>query len=333
MHPSELPSFDSLVTSRRQLRSNLARAIATVMLFALVIGSTGLASTHGSPPMNGRMSTRPAVTLALLPASARAAAARTIDLTITVPGHVTTVAAMVLPDNFAVTTTPIPHDALLTGSIPTRLHFPVTWVGRDTTLGFSIVHLGVSLPAISLGPLPSNTSVIAVAPVVTGEDTAPHFAWAPTTLGDPTLRANGVVSYLATQSNDNLDGYTDAVAVNAQGEVVAVLSTNHLWYSAQFVARVAHIVATGNGCHSSLDVQGSSAQGGGVVISKVARRGTATGHLLAGDVVLKLAGHSIDSWNTLLTVLYLTPAGSRTSITFLRGTVTHHAEVILACAL
>jgi hypothetical protein len=333
MHPSELPSFESLSATRKQVRSRLARAIATVMLAALVIGGAGLASTRGVRPVNNAMPGRVVIAVKDLPVAARQAAAHTVDLTITTPGHVTNVAAMVLPDNLAVTTTPVPHNALLTASIPSHLNFPVTWIGRDKTLGFSIVRLGIKVPALQFAPLPANASVIAVSPIMTGSVKPPHFAWANTTLGDPEVLANGVVSYLATPPYWNLNGFVDAVAVNSKGQVVAVLSTKNQWFSAQFVARVANIVATGNGCHSSLNIKGADAQGGGVLVRSVARRGASTNHLNPGDVVIKLDGHAIDSWNTLLTLLYLTPAGTPAELTYLRGSSTQHTEVILACAL
>ena len=287
------------------------------MLAALFVGGAGLASTRNSPPPNQAMPAQIVTTLNALPQVARAAAQRTVLLTITTPGHVRNVAAMALPHNLAVTTTPIARKALITGSIPSHLNFRVTWVGRDETLGFTIVRLGIKVPSSSFAPLPASTSVVAVAPVVRNSTSPPHYAWANTTLGDPKLKANGVVSYLATQSFWNLNGYPDAIAVNQSGKVVAVLSTNDQWFSAQFVALVANIVATG----------------GGALVSAVAHRGASTGHLKPGDVVIRVNGHDIDSWNTLLTVLYLTPAASQTSLTFLRHATTHHTEVILACAL
>jgi PDZ domain len=335
LHPSELPSFDSLAATRKQLRSRVAAVLASFVVVALLVGGAGLASTHGVTPTNNDMLLQTAVTWSHLPAVAQQAAARTVDLTITDPGpgHVYTVAAMVLANNLAVTTAPIPRGAVLFASTATRAHVPVTWIGHDDTLGFSIVRLGVSVPALRFGPLPAAASVTAVSPIVTSADAPLRFVSAATTLGDPKLTANGVVSYLATEPHWNLNALTDAVAVNADGTVVAVLSANHLWYSAEFVARVANIVATGNGCHSSLGITGTSAQGGGVMVATVARHGSATGFLRAGDVVLQVAGHDIENWNALLTVLYLTPAGALTKVTFLRGTATHHAEVILACAL
>ena len=268
-----------------------------------------------------------------LPAPIRSVAARTVELTITTPGHVTTVAAMVLPHDLAVTTKTIPRSALVTATMPGHINFAATWVGRDKAMGFTIVHLSIAVPALELAPLPANASVVAVAPLVTSSITSPRFAWANTSLGDPTLHANGVVSYLATQSVSNLDGFVDAVAIDANGRVVAVLSTNHFWYSAQFVARVANIVATGHGCHSSLGVNGTNAQGGGAQIKTVRARGASAGRLAPGDVVIGLNGHDIHTWNTLLTLLYLTPAQSVASISFTRDATTYHTVVRLACSL
>ena len=303
------------------------------MVIALLVGGAGLASTRGTPPVNDAMTAQVAQTVAELPPVARQAAARTVELTITTSGHVSSVAAMVLPHDLAVTTAQIAHGALLSASIPGHVHFHVTWIGRDSTLGFTIVRLGINVQPMTFAPLPADASVVAVSPIVTGSSTSPRFAWADTTLGDPTITGNGVVSYLSTKSNANLDGFTDAVAVNGAGHVVAVLSINHLWYSAQFVARVANIVATGDGCHSSLDIQGTNDQGGGVLVTWVSGKGPTTGHLRPGDDLTAVNGRDIDSWDTMLAVLYLTPAGTTAELTFVRGATTDRTEVILACAL
>jgi len=78
MHPSELPSFASLVATRKQVRSRTARAIASVMLAALFIGGAGLASTQNSPPPNQAMPAQIVTSLDALPQVARAAAQRTV---------------------------------------------------------------------------------------------------------------------------------------------------------------------------------------------------------------------------------------------------------------
>lgn len=303
------------------------------MFFALVAGFVVLLATSSSLPPNQPMTTHESASLSAVPDYARAAAERTVELTITTPGHVSYVAAMVLSHNLAVTTTPIPHNALLTGSLPQHVNFPVTWVARDRAMNFTIVKLSQSVPSLHFAAMPASVSVLALSPFVSNSTEAPHFAWATTTLGDPLLRANNLVSYLATNPDQNLNGFVDAIAINSSGHVVAVLSTGHLWYSALFVARVAEVEAAGHGCHGGLGVSGADAQGGGAVITSLGPRSAAKGRLERGDVVSRINGHDIDTWQTLATWLYLTPAYTSVKLTFVRGTIMHHAVVTLACAL
>ena len=332
MHPSELPSFDAL-TTRHRVRSRLARLIATFVLLALVAGAAGLASINPTTAPNQPMTANIAKSVNALPAYARGAAQRTVELTITTPGHVSHVAAMVLSNDLAVTTTPIAHNAFLTGSLPGALNFPVTWVARDRAMDFTIVRLSHHVASLHFAPMPASASVLALSPVVENSTGSPYFAWATTTLGDPLLRVNNLVSYLATNPDGNLNGFVDAIALNSNGRVVAVLSTGHLWYSALFVARVAEIEALGHGCHGGLGIASKSAQGGGATVTALWARGAANGVLKVGDVVTRLNGHTIDTGQSLTTWLYLTPAFSKVDVTFLRGTVTHHAVVTLSCAL
>lgn len=300
------------------------------MAIALVAGSAGLYLTRTTnPPSTPHL----AVTLSALPATARTAADHTVDLSISTPGHVDVVAAMVLPHNLAVTTTQIPAKALITGSTPGHVNFHVTWVGRDSVMGFSIVRLGIRIPALNLAPLPASKWVVAVSPILRSSTDPPQYAWANTILGDPSIDATGVISYLSTKSDANLNSFVDAIAVNESGRVVAVLSTDHLWYSAQFVARIAYIVATGRGCHSSLGIVGTTAQGGGVTITRVIPKSPAQWRLRKGDVITALNGKGTDTFDALDTELYLTPAYTKATVTFVRKTAVHHTVMTLACAL
>ena len=302
------------------------------MLVALLIGGAGLASTHSTTPPNQPMTAHIADSVNAVPAYARAAARATVDLTITSPGHVSHVAAMVLEHNLAVTTAPIPRNALLTGTIPKHVNFPVSWVGRDNAMGFTIVRLSVRVPAASITSMPASTSVLAISPLVKGSTGPARFAWSTTTLGDPKLRGNELISYLATASLQNLHGFVDAIAVNSKGRIVAVLSSGHLWYSALFVERVATIESTQHGCHSSLFVGGSNAQGGGALIRIVTPHGPAAGHLIPGDVLTSINGHTIGTWSDLVTTLYLTPANTTARLSFVRHATTHHADVVVGCS-
>jgi hypothetical protein len=326
-----LPSFEKLRTHQIwPIKSPAARAVATLMAVALVVGSAGLFLTlSNNPPATPRL----AQSIAQLPSNSQKAAADTVDLTITTPGDVDVVAAMVLPHNLAVTTTQIPAHAKITGSTPGDVGFPVHWVGRDQVMGFSIVRLGRHIPALNFAPLPASKWVVAVSPILTSSTKPPKYAWANTILGDPTSDATGVISYLSTKSDANLTNFVDAIAVNQSGQVVAVLSTKHLWYSAEFVARIAYIVATGRGCHASLGIVGSSAQGGGVAVSRVIPKSPAQWQLKKGDVITALNGKQIETFDALDTALYLTPAFTVAHVTFVRNATVHHADMTLACAL
>ena len=301
-----------------------------MMAVALVVGSAGLYLTQSSdPPATPHL----AQSISQLPTNSRTAAADTVDLSIATPGHVDVVAAMVLPHNLAVTTTQIPANALITGSTPGDVNFPVHWVGRDQVMGFSIVRLGRHVPALRFAPLPASKWVVAVSPILKSSTTAPQFKWANTILGDPKSDATGVISYLSTKSDANISGFVDAIAVDQSGQVVAVLSTDHLWYSAQFVARIAYIVATGRGCHASLGIVGLNAQGGGVTVSRVIPKSPAQWQLKKGDVITSLNGKQTETFDALDTALYLTPAFSVAHVTFIRDAAVRHADMTLACAL
>ena len=225
----------------------------------------------GGAPARNDAPAQLAKTVNDLPASTRAAAAHTVELTITTPGHVVDVAALVLPHDLAVTTLAIPVGAEITGTTATKSNFPVTLEGRDDVMGFSIVHLGANIAPQKLDAMPASAAVVAIAPIVTGPANTPEYDWTMTTLGDPSNDAHGVVRYLAVKSTTSLNNFVDAIAIDPAGHVVAVLSSTHFWYPAQFVAQVANVVATGHGCHAELGVMGKNEQGGGVLITKIVR--------------------------------------------------------------
>ena len=333
MHPSELPSFDRLATTTGLRPHTITpRIIAVMMAILLIIGGVVLLANLGAGTQNGDLPSHLATTVAALPASSRVAAANTVDLTITTPGHVVDVAALVLPHDLAVTTTVIPVDAIITGSTTKKINFPVTLEGRDNVMGFSIVHLSVPVSALALDAMPASTSVVAVAPIVTGSTKAPEFDWSMTTLGDPSNNAQGVVRYLAVKSDTSLSGYVDAIAIDARGHVVAVLSSKHFWYPARFVAQVAEVVATGRGCHADLGISGTNEQGGGVLVTKIVPYGAAAHAKLAvGDVITKWNGTDLDSWDQLVSTLYLTPAYTSAKVTYDQKTDVHHVDITLGC--
>ncbi len=304
-----------------------------ILILAVTGLAAALATARTSVPPDQPLTANTAARLAAMPAGVRVVAARTVDLSFTLPDHVTTTSALVLPGGLAVTPTPIPATALVTAWTVRQGTFAATWVGHDAVMGFTIVRLARVVPAPRLGPLPADSAVTALSPIISGPQARARFTWASTTLGDPVTHAAGVVSYLATPSVANLDGVPGALAVDADGDVVAVLGAQGQWFASRFVARVAQIVATGHGCHASLNVATASAQGGGAQVTNVPLASQARGHLDVGDVITAIDGHPIDSTSALATYLYLTAAGGRATLTVLRGTVTHAVVVPLACGL
>ena len=98
VHPSELPSFESLDASPAwQVQSRTARTVGVIMAFSLIVGAAGLAMTHSSHPASDAMPAHIATSIEDLPANGRAAAVHTVNLSITTAGHVENLAAMVLP--------------------------------------------------------------------------------------------------------------------------------------------------------------------------------------------------------------------------------------------
>jgi membrane-associated protease RseP (regulator of RpoE activity) len=332
VHPSELPNFESLETTATvRLHAKTSRTVVVVMALVLVVGGIVLLANRGSSTPND-LPAHLAINVKALPASSRAAAAATVDLTIAWPGHVTDVAALVLPHNLAVTTTVIPANAIISGSTTTKVNFPVTLEGRDNVMGFSIVKLSVPIASLPLDAMPASTAVVAVAPIVKGSTTSPEFDWSMTTLGDPTNNAQGVVRYLATESDSSLSGYVDAIAVDSKGHVVAVLSSRHFWYPATFVAQVADVVATGRGCHADLGISGTNEQGGGVLITKIKPYSAAFhADLKVGDVITNWNGTDLNTWDQLVSTLYLTPAYTTAHVTYDHKTTVLHAVVTLSC--
>jgi hypothetical protein len=334
VHPSELPSFHTLPsTPLWTIHSRAARLVAVAVGIALAVGTTGLLIAKNASSTVTPLPAHLATSVSQLPANSRVAAEHTVNLTIATPGHTVIVAAMVLPHDLAVTTTPISSSALITGTVSHHVNFPVKWVGRDKVMGFTIVKLGIKIPALKFAPLPATASVVAVSPILKSTAKAPQFAWALTTLGDPSVNATGVISYLTTTSDADTNRFIDAVAVDKNGHVVAVLSTGHRWYSAQFVARIAYIVATGRGCHSSLGIIGANAQGGGVEVQRVLPKTPAQWHFKVGDVITSFNRKNAETFDALVTELYLTPAYSTAMVTFVRATTIHHTDITLGCAL
>ena len=298
----------------------------------LTLGSVTLALQSSTPPLTQSLRDNIATRISDLPLFVQHAARSTIELVITDNGHISSTAAMVIsPGNLAVTTTPIPKGASIVGSSQVHTRFLVTLVSRDRALGFTVVRLSRVQPVTPTGVLPNSAVVTAISPYFSPRASTPEIAWAPTTLGDPVIEsADGVVSYLATASAPNLNGFVAALAVDDTGNVVAILSSKNQWYSAQYITKVAQVVSSNGGCHARLGVRAVSSTNGGVVITKVLR-GPSWHRLYPGDVIGKINGSPLDSYDGLLAYLYAAPAQSTTNFEIFRKNHEMAVGVILGC--
>jgi len=126
VHPSELPSFEKLRTHQIwPIKSRAARAVAALMAVALVVGSVALYLTQSSNPPRHRTSPRPSANSIEL-SEGRGRHGGPLDLD---AGPRRRRGRDGASHNLAVTTTQIPADALITGSTPGDVNFPVHWVG------------------------------------------------------------------------------------------------------------------------------------------------------------------------------------------------------------
>jgi hypothetical protein len=333
VHPSELPNFDSIPTydTTKVRRHGTTAIVLTSAVLIMALASVSLALRTTTPPATAAL-TRHITSIAQLPSYAQRAARASLELVFTDSGHLSATAAMVIaPGNLAVTTEPIPATASITGSSQFHARFAVSFVSRDRALGFTLVHLSVNLPIAHTDLLPYASNVLAIAPYFTEGTAVPKIAWTPTTLGDPVVESrDGIVSYRATPSAPDLNGWADALAVNDAGSVVALLSANNQWFSAQYIATVAGVIAQNGGCHGALLIEGESYQGGGVLVVKV-KPGPATGHLLPGDQLKSIGGVPLDSIDTLLNYLYAEPPRSIVVVTLIRHGRFSATAVTLAC--
>ncbi len=255
-----------------------------------------------------------------------------MELVITENGHLSAAAAMVIaPGDLAVTTEPIPADASITGSSQLNERFNVSVVSHDDALGFTVLRLDRTQPITPTNVLPDAAPVLAISPYFTPRAISPEIAWANTTLGDPVVeQADGIVSYLATPSASNLDGFADALAVEPSGDVVAVLSATGQWFSAQYVTRVAHAGDANGGCHVRMGFVGVSAQGGGVLVRSI-QPGPSVGRLRDGDIITSINGVQMDSEDSLLEYLYAALAQGSARLGLLRDAHTTVVDVPLTC--
>ena len=298
----------------------------------VAIGATMLATQSTTAPPTDALTSHVTTHVSQLPSYLQPVARSAIQLLITMDGHVATGAAMVIePGDLAVTTAPIPVGATVFGASQTNDRFSVSLVDRVNPLGITVLRLSKSEEVTPTQVLPASEAVMAISPYFSPNAIEPKIAWGATTLGDPDVeQADGVVSYLETPSDADLGGFVDTLAVDNQGSVVAVLSAHGQWYSAQYITRVAQVVAENKGCHARLGVRATSAQGGGVAVLQV-ESGPSTKLLRANDILTNIGGTQLQSLDSLLAYLYATPPQQRVAVSLLRNGQPLTVDITLGC--
>ena len=334
-HPSEFGSFDPLpeMTWRTRPRHYSPVLVGLVALF-LGTGTWLLTTASKNPAPALALTSHVAVGVSDLPAVARDAAPRVLEVTASSGGHLLATAAVIASDGReAVTTLPLRVSDDVVGATLNGQHVRLFVDGHDDALGLTFFRLRSDATPTLVDPLPASTSVVALAPVMTHAGTRPTLYWASTSLGDPfRLVVAGQTSTLATASASNLNGATGAVAIDASGKVVALLNASGAWLPADYVLRVADAWRRAPHCHGRLGVTVTDATEGGALVTAVAATGPSAGVLRQGDVITGLDDDAVNDFDGLVSILYATPGHERARLTLTRGGVVVHAVTTLACA-
>lgn len=198
----------------------------------MLVGVQRSSALVASPPQE-------VTSISALPHAAALVMNDTVTVTVAVPGHTYNVLATPLTNHTAVTPYMIAPDAMLSGSIPGHRPFPMQYLRTSSETGFSVLHYTTSVVAAHLAPLPLQSDSVAVSIKTTATFRVTGYLWANTVLGDPILDRSGTRAWYATEADSDINTFTNGVALNASGDVVALLAPTHLWYSAQDLARSA----------------------------------------------------------------------------------------------
>lgn len=326
-HPSEFDRFAALpepVATRPRHYTPLLLSVATL---GLVLGCTVLVRTGNHPAPSLALSSHVARDSVDLPAPIRQTAGRVLTIATDHDGHVQTAAAIVTGNgSLAVTTLTLQRNALLSASTFGGRHVTVQVQGADATLGLTFLSVEPIVPVTPIGALPASISVLAMMPTMTG-GMVPSIYWTTTAFGDPFVLSTSRTSTLAVKPAADLDGATGAVALDAHGAVVAILSSSKNWLPARYVAAVARAYHAAPFCRGRLGITATSASGGGVLILAV-EPGTG---LRPGDTLTALDGTPVADLESLTAVLYATPGRRTATVTIVRGAVVQRAVVSLGC--
>ena len=334
LHPSELPGeFEKLLSSVPAPKSRRVNAgLLTGATVLLLVGSLSLYSTETSVEPTQAMDERVAFSLQAIPHVGQDAATSSIQLTSERDGRLISGGAMIVGNgDVAVTTLHLNRHDSITGSTFTTPRMHVQWMGFDRHLGLTYLHLPCTLQTTAIAKHNAVEPVLVISPYFAASSRTPRFAYAMTVLSDARRTTNdGIVSYLTATSPTQLRGLTGSFAIGDSGDVVAILSDNGQWITAEYISRVASAWLAAPNCHGHLGISGVPAEGGGVLVTAVAR-GPSFNKLAPGDVITALNEKSVDTMDGIVTELYATAGHTSMVIQFLRDQQPSFVVVRLDC--
>jgi len=334
IHPSELPGdFEQILSSvpaPQTRRTNFV--LLSVATALLLVGSLTLYSTESPETPTHALQEHVAFSLEAIPHVGQNAATASIQLTSENGGRLVSGGGIIVGNgDVAVTTMRMSAHASITGSTFKQPRVKVQWMGFDRHLGLTYLHLSSTLDTTPIADHHVVESVLVIAPFFETSAKTPRFAYATTVLSDPRRTTNdGIVSYLTSTSPEGLQGPTGSLAIDDAGDVVAMLGDHGQWLTAEYISRVSLAWLAAPNCHGRLGISGVSAEGGGVVITDVAR-GPSFRKLQRGDVITALNEKSVDSMDGIVTELYATAGHTSMVIQFLRGQRPSFVVVQLGC--
>jgi hypothetical protein len=296
------------------------------------VGSLSLYSTETSVEPTQAMDGHVAFSLQAIPRLGQDAAISSIQLTSERDGHLISGGAMIVGNgDVAVTTLQLNNHDPITGSTFKTPRMRVQWMGFDRHLGLTYVHLPCTLEATAIAKHNEVEPVLVISPYFAASSRTPRFAYATTVLSDARRTTNdGIVSYLTATSPTQLRGLTGSFAIGDSGDVVAILSDNGQWITAEYISRVASAWLAAPNCHGHLGISGVPAEGGGVLVTAVVR-GPSFNKLAPGDVITALNEKSVDTMDGIVTELYATAGHTSMVIQFLRHQQLSFVTVRLDC--
>lgn len=334
MHPSELPGeFEKLLSSVPAPKSRrLDAGLLTGATVLLLVGSLSLYSTETSVEPTRAMNEHVAFSLRAIPQVGQAAATNSIQITSERDGRLISGGAMIVGNgDIAVTTLHLNSHDSITGSTFKTPRMRVQWMGVDRHLGLTYLHLPCTLRATAIAKHNEVEPVLVISPYFASSSKTPRFAYATTVLSDPRRTSNdGIVSYLTATSPTQLQGFPGSFAIGDSGDVVAILSDTGQWITTEYISRVASAWLAAPKCHGHLGIIGVPAEGGGVLVTAVAR-GPSFNKLAPGDVITALNEKRVDTMDEIVTELYATAGRSSMVIQFLRHQQPSSVVVRLDC--